>query len=157
MQKITTFLTFNDQAEEAVKFYTSLFKDAKITNTSYYPDFMEEMAGKVLAINFEINGQEFIALNGGPQFKFDQGVSLMVNCESQEEIDHLWAHLSDGGQTQACGWLIDRYGLTWQITPTILGEMLTDPDKDRAARVMKVMMEMVKFDIAALTAARDGD
>lgn len=157
MNKITTFLTFNDQAEEAANFYTSIFKNSKITNTSYYPDFMEEMAGKVLVVNFEIEGQQFIALNGGPQFKFDQGISLMVNCETQEEVDHLWEKLTDGGQTQACGWLIDKFGVTWQITPTILGEMLTDPDKDRAARVMKAMMEMVKFDIAALTAARDGN
>ncbi|MBX3117587.1 MAG: VOC family protein [Fimbriimonadaceae bacterium] len=158
MQKITTFLTYNDQAEEAVNIYVSLFKNAEITHISRYPDDIPELAhvaGQAMTISFTIEGQEFIALNGGPQFKFDQGISLMINCETQEEIDRIWDKLMEGGEAQACGWLKDKFGVSWQVTPTILGDMMNDTDKERAGRVMKAMMQMVKFDIATLEAARD--
>jgi predicted 3-demethylubiquinone-9 3-methyltransferase (glyoxalase superfamily) len=155
MQKIVTHLWFNDQAEEAATFYTSLFKDSKITNTSYYPEGSPGPAGAVMTVEFELNGQTFIALNGGPLFTFSEAISLLVNCESQEEVDELWAKFTEEGEESQCGWLKDKYGLSWQIVPTELPELLTNPDPAIAQRVMAAMLPMQKIDIAALRQARD--
>lgn len=158
MQKITPMLWFNDNIEEAVNLYTSLF-GGKITSTSRYPDSMPVMAGKIMVIEFELFGQQFTALNGGPQYKFTEAVSFVVNCESQGEIDRYWdALLTDGGQAQMCGWLKDKFGLSWQITPTILGKLMQDKmDKAASNRVMQAMMKMVKLDISTLQKAYDGE
>jgi predicted 3-demethylubiquinone-9 3-methyltransferase (glyoxalase superfamily) len=158
MQKITPMLWFNDNIEEAVNLYTSLF-GGKITSTARYPDSMPGgMAGKIMVMGFELFGQQFTALNGGPQFKFTEAVSFVVNCESQEEVDKYWdALLADGGQSQACGWLKDKFGLSWQITPIILPKMLEDKDKEKANRVMQAMMQMVKLDIPTLEKAYRGE
>jgi predicted 3-demethylubiquinone-9 3-methyltransferase (glyoxalase superfamily) len=156
MQKIVPNLWFDTEAEEAAKFYTSIFKNSKITNVSYYGDAGPRPAGTVLTVNFELEGQEFIALNGGPDFKFTEAISFLVNCESQEEVDELWEKLLDGGSEQQCGWLKDKYGLSWQIIPTALGEMMTDEDPERANRVMAALLQMVKIDIAALKRAYEG-
>ena len=161
MQKITTFLWFDTQAEEAANFYVSLFKNSKVKSVSRYPAEGEEVTGKpagaVMTVKFELDGQEFIALNGGPQFKFTEAISLVVNCETQEEIDELWAKLTEGGTEVQCGWLKDRYGLPWQITPPVLDEMLQDQDRDKAGRVMKAMLQMKKIDIPTLERAYRGD
>ena len=161
MQKITTFLWFDTQAQEAARFYTSLFKNSEIKSVSRYPAEGEEITGKpagaVMTVTFRLDGQEFIALNGGPQFKFNEAISLVVNCETQEEVDELWAKLTEGGAEVQCGWLKDRYGLAWQIVPTVLGEMLQDEDRDRAGRVMKAMLQMKKIDIQTLERAYAGD
>ncbi|MEA2697572.1 MAG: hypothetical protein QOI66_1843 [Myxococcales bacterium] len=156
MQKITTFLTYNNQAEEAVKLYTSIFKNSKITSTSRYGEAGPGAKGSVMTMTFEIDGQEFIALNGGPTFKFSQGISLTVNCETQAEIDEYWEKLSEGGQKIQCGWLTDKFGLSWQITPAIMGKLMTDKDPTKSARVMNAMMQMKKLDIAALKKAYEG-
>jgi predicted 3-demethylubiquinone-9 3-methyltransferase (glyoxalase superfamily) len=153
MQKITTFLTYNNQAEEAVTLYTSIFKNSKITSTSRYGETGPGAKGSVMTMTFEIDGQEFIALNGGPTFKFSQGISLTVNCETQAEIDEYWEKLSEGGQKIQCGWLTDKFGVSWQITPAIMGKLMTDKDPAKSARVMKAMMQMQKLDIAALKKA----
>jgi|SRR4051812_3776181 len=153
MQKITTFLTFNGRAEEAVNLYTSVFKNAKVTTTSRYGDAGPGPKGTLMVATFEIEGQTFIALNGGPSFTFSQGISLLVNCETQAEVDELWEKLSEGGQKQPCGWLTDRFGVSWQIVPTILGKLMSDPDPQKAGRVMKAMLGMSKLDIAALKSA----
>lgn len=155
MQKIVTFLWFHDQAEEAVNFYTSLFDDAKVTGLSRFPEGGMGEPGSVMTISFQLAGQDFIALNGGPQFSFTEATSLYVNCESQQEVDRLWNALTDGGEEQPCGWLKDRYGLSWQIIPTILPRLMEDPDPARAKRVMDAMFTMRKIDIAALQAAYD--
>jgi predicted 3-demethylubiquinone-9 3-methyltransferase (glyoxalase superfamily) len=144
MQKITPFLWFDGQAEEAAKFYTSIFKDAQITSVS------------PMMASFRLAGQEFIALNGGPMFKFTEAVSFFVSCETQEEIDYHWEKLSAGGQVQQCGWLKDKFGLSWQIVPPILGEMLSDDDEAKSQRVMQAMMGMVKLDIQKLKNAYAG-
>jgi len=156
MQKITTFLTYNNQAEEAVKLYTSIFKNSKITSTSRYGEAGPGAKGSVMTMTFEIDGQEFIALNGGPSFQFSQGISLTVNCETQAEVDEYWEKLSEGGQKIQCGWLTDKFGVSWQITPTILGKLMTDKDPAKSARVMNAMMQMKKLDIAALKKAYEG-
>ncbi|MCE3281511.1 MAG: 3-demethylubiquinone-9 3-methyltransferase [Chitinophagaceae bacterium] len=156
MQKITPFLWFNDQAEEAANLYTSLFRDSKITKIARYPEGSPGPAGKVMTVEFELFGQQFTALNGGPSFNFTEAVSFMVNCDSQEEIDKYWETLLQGGSAQQCGWLKDRYGLSWQITPTIMGQLMTDKDKAKTERVMQAMMKMVKLDIATLKAAYEG-
>ncbi|HXI58959.1 MAG TPA: VOC family protein [Polyangia bacterium] len=156
MQKITTFLTYNNQAEEAVKLYTSIFKNSKITSTSRYGEAGPGAKGSVMTMTFEIDGQEFIALNGGPTFKFSQGISLTVNCETQAEVDEYWEKLSEGGQKIQCGWLTDKFGVSWQITPTILAKLMTDKDPAKSARVMNAMMQMKKLDIAALKKAYEG-
>jgi predicted 3-demethylubiquinone-9 3-methyltransferase (glyoxalase superfamily) len=156
MQKITTFLTYNNQAEEAVKLYTSIFKNSKITSTSRYGEAGPGAKGSVMTMAFEIDGQEFIALNGGPTFKFSQGISLTVNCETQAEVDEYWEKLSEGGQKIQCGWLTDKFGVSWQITPAILGKLMTDKDPAKSTRVMKAMMQMQKLDIAALKKAYEG-
>lgn len=157
MQKITPMLTFNDKAEDAARFYTSLF-GGKITSVSYYPDALPEMAGKVMVVEFELFGQPYTALNGGPQFNFTEGVSFVVNCESQNEVDKYWdALLNDGGKPLACGWIKDKFGFPWQITPVVLPKMISDKDKEKASRVMKAMMNMVKLDIPTLEKAYRGE
>jgi len=163
MQKITPFLWFDDQAEEAAKFYTSTFKNSKVGKILRYGEEAARVSesgrpvGSVLTIEFEIAGQKFVALNGGPQFKFNESVSFVVNCETQDEVDYFWAKLtSDGGEESACGWLKDKYGLSWQITPTVLIDMLHDKDPPKAERVMKAMLEMKKIDIEKLKAAYAG-
>src|SRR6266498_2618659 len=153
MQKITPFLWFDDQAEEAANFYVSIFKNSKIGNTARYGEAGPGPAGTVMPVAFELNGQEFTALNGGPEFKFTEAISFFVNCESQQEVDELWEKLSEGGEEGPCGWLKDKYGLSWQIVPTVLGEMLNDPDPAKAQRVMKAMLQMQKIDIAGLKQA----
>ena len=147
MNKITTFLTFNDQAEEAVNFYTSIFDDSRVLSTTPGPD------GTLLTATFELEGQQFMALNGGPSFSFAQGMSLFVNCETQDEVDELWEKLSAGGEKGPCGWLTDRYGVSWQIIPRALGELLNDPDPEKAKRVMNAMLKMSKIDIEGLRRA----
>ena len=156
MQKITTFLTFNDQAEEAVKLYTSVFSHSRIVSTRRYGDAGPGPKGSVMTIVFEIEGQRFYALNGGPTFKFSEGISLFVNCETQADVDELWEKLSEGGQKGRCGWLTDRFGVAWQIVPSVLGELLGSKDTARATRAMQAMMQMTKLDIAALRRAYDG-
>jgi predicted 3-demethylubiquinone-9 3-methyltransferase (glyoxalase superfamily) len=158
MQKINPFLWFDSQAEEAAKLYVSIFKNSRIQKVARYPKEAAEKIGRdpgsVMTVEFTLDGVEFVALNGGPQFKFTEAVSFSVNCETQEEIDYFWEKLSaDGGETGPCGWLKDKFGLSWQVSPRILGEMLTDPDKAKAERVMSAMMEMDKIDIAALRKA----
>jgi len=160
MQKISPFLWFDDNAEEAAKFYTSIFKNSKIGKISRYGkegyEIHRRPAGTVMTVEFEIDGQKFIALNGGPQFKFTEAVSFSVDCKTQDEVDELWEKLTDGGEEAACGWLKDKYGLSWQINPTILGEMLQDKDPKRAGRVMEAMLKMKKIDIRALKKAYEG-
>jgi predicted 3-demethylubiquinone-9 3-methyltransferase (glyoxalase superfamily) len=155
MQKITTFLTFNNQAEEAVNFYTAIFKNSKITSTNRYPEGIPG-AGSLMTASFELDGQEFIALNGGPTFSFSQGFSLMVSCETQAEIDELWSKLTAGGKEVACGWLTDKFGVSWQIVPSILGKLMGDKDPAKAGRVGQALMKMTKLDIAALKRAHEG-
>jgi len=152
-KKITTFLTFDDQAEEAVNFYTSIFDDSRVTSTRRYGDAGPGPKGSLMTATFELAGQEFVALNGGPSFTFAQGISLSVNCETQEEIDEFWEKLSAGGEKGPCGWLTDRFGVSWQINPRVLGEMLADPDPEKANRVMKAMLQMGKIEIAGLREA----
>ncbi|HYS54485.1 MAG TPA: VOC family protein [Thermoanaerobaculia bacterium] len=156
MQKISPFLWFDNQAEEAAKFYTSIFKNSKIKNVSRYGDAGPGPKGQVMVVAFEIAGQEFVALNGGPQFKFTEAVSFVVNCEDQKEVDYYWDKLSAGGQIVECGWLKDKYGLSWQVTPTILNNMLQDKDGAKSQRVMKAMLQMKKIDIPTLQKAYDG-
>jgi predicted 3-demethylubiquinone-9 3-methyltransferase (glyoxalase superfamily) len=161
MQKITPFLWFDDQAEEAAKFYASVFKNSKIGRILRYDEASAKAAGRpagsVLTVEFEIEGQKFTALNGGPEFKFNESVSFVVNCKTQEEVDHFWEKLiAGGGRESACGWLKDKFGLSWQVTPTVLIEMLNDKDAKKAERVMKAMMQMQKIEINKLKAAYAG-
>jgi predicted 3-demethylubiquinone-9 3-methyltransferase (glyoxalase superfamily) len=157
MQKITPFLWFNDKAEEAMNFYTSIFKNSKIGKISRYGEAGPGPKGSVMSATFQLDGQEFMALNGGPHFQFTPAVSFFVNCETQEEVDELWNKLTeDGGEESQCGWLKDRYGLSWQIIPRALGEMLADKDRQKSQRVMKAMMGMRKIDVAGLKRAYDG-
>jgi predicted 3-demethylubiquinone-9 3-methyltransferase (glyoxalase superfamily) len=153
MQKITPFLWFDQNAEEAINFYTSIFKDSKIVSVSRYPEGAPGPAGQVMTGTIQIEGQEFMVLNGGPQFKFTEAVSFFVNCETQEEVDELWEKLSEGGEEGQCGWLKDKFGLSWQIIPTALGELLSDPDPAKAQRVMQAMLQMKKIDIPTLKQA----
>ena len=156
MQKITTFLWFDRQAEEAAKYYTSIFKDSRISAVSHYGENMPLPKGTVMTVSFTLAGQEFMALNGGPQFKFTEAISLMVNCENQQEIDYFWEKLtSGGGQLIECGWLKDKYGLFWQIVPAALGEMMQG-DQARFDRMMAAVMKMKKLDAAELKKAYDG-
>lgn len=157
MQKITTFLTFDDQAEEAIDFYTSVFDNSRIVSTTRYGEAGPGPEGSLMSATFELDGQEFIALNGGPSFSFAQGMSLFVNCETQEEVDELWETLSEGGEKGPCGWLTDRYGVSWQIVPGVLGEMLNDSDAERSRRVMNAMLQMSKIEIAGLRRAYDSE
>jgi predicted 3-demethylubiquinone-9 3-methyltransferase (glyoxalase superfamily) len=156
MQTITPFLWFDGKAEEAANFYTSIFKNSKIGKVTRYPEGTPGPAGTVMTVTFEINGQEFMALNGGPQFKFTEAVSFVVNCQTQEEVDEYWKKLSAGGKEIQCGWLKDKYGLSWQIVPTALGEMLQGADPETSKRVMHALMQMVKIDIKVLKQAYDG-
>jgi len=150
MQKITPFLWYDNKAEEAANFYTSIFKNSKILSTSRYGDAGPGPKGSVMVIKFQLEGQEFIALNGGPLFQFSPAFSFVVNCKTQEEVDEYWAKLSEGGQTSQCGWLTDKFGFSWQITPTILGELVGDKDPEKSNRVMQAMLKMTKIDIQAL-------
>jgi predicted 3-demethylubiquinone-9 3-methyltransferase (glyoxalase superfamily) len=156
MQKITPFLWFDGNAEEAVNFYTSIFKDSKILDMNRYPEGGPAPKGTVMSATFILNGQEFIALNGGPHFKFTEAVSFFVDCKTQAEVDELWGKLSAGGQEQQCGWLKDKFGLSWQIIPSILGKLMTDKDPQKSKRVMQAMMKMKKIDISALKKAHEG-
>ena len=162
VQKITPNLWFDRQALEAAEFYTSIFRDSKIKRVTRYGDAGQEVhgmpAGTVMTVEFELEGQEFLALNGGPQFTFSEAISFIVNCETQEQVDYFWAKLGQGGDknAQVCGWLKDKFGVSWQIVPTILSEMLQDEDAEKSSRVMEAMLKMVKLDIAALQRAYKG-
>jgi predicted 3-demethylubiquinone-9 3-methyltransferase (glyoxalase superfamily) len=156
-QKIVTFLWFNDQAEEATNYYVSLFKNSKIKGVRRFGEAGPGPKGSVMSVTFELEGQEFYALNGGPHFHFTPAISLFVNCETQEEVDNLWDKLSEGGRKDRCGWLTDKFGLTWQIIPTALGRLMGDPDPQKAGRVMKAMLQMNKIDVAPLQKAYDGN
>jgi predicted 3-demethylubiquinone-9 3-methyltransferase (glyoxalase superfamily) len=161
MQKIVTYLWFDNQAEEAAQFYTSLFENSKIGNVSRYDDAAAEASGRpkgsAMTVAFTLDDQEFIALNGGPQFQFSEAISLLVNCETQEEVNRLWEALCEGGEPGQCGWLKDRYGLSWQIVPTALGELIGGPDAAGAQRAVAAMLQMQKLDVATLQKAYSGD
>lgn len=156
MQKIVPFLWFNGQAEEAMNLYVSIFKNSKVGNVSRYGDAGPGAKGSVMSATFQIEGQDFYALNGGPQFSFTPAISLFVNCETQQEVDDLWEKLSAGGEPGRCGWLKDKFGVSWQIIPTALGKLMGDKDRAKAGRVMQAMMTMNKIDIAGLQKAYDG-
>lgn len=155
MQKLTPCLWFNFNAEEAVKHYMSIFKNSEVLDVSRYDDAMPAYKGKVLTMRFVLEGQEYLALNAGPQFPFTEAISISVDCADQAEVDALWDKLCEGGTPSQCGWLKDKFGLSWQIVPRALVTMLNDPDKAKAARVMKALMTMSKIDVAALEKARD--
>ena len=162
IQKITPFLWFDSQAEETARFYTQIFKDSKILSVSRYGKAGAEASGRpkgtVMTVAIQLDGQEFLALNGGPHFKFTEAISLVVNCESQEEVNYYWEKLSAGGdeKAQQCGWLKDKYGLSWQVAPTVLIKLVNDPDYEKSQRAMKAMLHMKKIDIAALKRASEG-
>ncbi|MEW4451607.1 VOC family protein [Bremerella sp. JC817] len=153
MQGITTFLWFNDQAEEAARFYVSVFDDAKILSETRYGEVGPGPEGSIMTIEFEIQGQRFVALNGGPIFTFTEAISLVVNCESAEEIDYYWDKLTEGGEPSRCGWLKDKFGVSWQVVPTRLKTLLGDPDPAKSQMVMAAMMQMEKLDLHALQTA----
>lgn len=155
-QKITTFLTYDGRAEEAVELYTSVFPDSRVTDRTYYGAAGPGPEGSLMTATFELAGQEFVALNGGPEFSFAQGISLLVECETQEELDGYWQKLSEGGREVACGWLSDRFGVSWQIVPRRLMELLSDPDPERAQRAMQAMLEMTKIELAGIERAAAG-
>jgi predicted 3-demethylubiquinone-9 3-methyltransferase (glyoxalase superfamily) len=162
IQKISSCLWFDDQAEDAVAFYTGIFRNSKVVNVSRYGEAGHEIhqrpAGTVMTVAFELEGQAFTALNGGPVFKFNEAISFQVNCETQEEVDYYWKKLSEGGDVKAqqCGWLKDRYGVSWQVVPRVLVEMITDPDSQKSGRVMEAMLQMKKLDIGELKRAYGG-
>lgn len=156
MRKITPFLWFDNQAEEAMNFYVSLFKNSKTGAITRYGEGAPGPKGTVMTATFQLDGQDFMALNGGPLFKFTEAISFFVNCETQEEVDELWEKLSAGGEPGRCGWLKDKYGLSWQIIPTALGEMLQDKDGEKSKRIMQAMLQMNKLDIAGLKRAYEG-
>lgn len=156
MDKITPFLWFDDNVEEAMKFYASVFRNAEIGDVSRYGEGGPGPAGTVMTASFELEGQRFMGLNGGPTYKFTEAVSFFVNCETQEEVDELWEKLSAGGEERPCGWLKDRFGLSWQIVPSVLGDLLRDPDRDKSNRVMQAMLQMRKIDIQTLEQAAKG-
>ena len=157
MQKITPFLWFDNNAEPAAEFYVSIFKNSKILNVSRYGDAGPGPKGSVMVVNFQLAGQEFIALNGGPPFKFSEAFSLVVNCENQKEVDEYWSKLtSGGGQESQCGWLKDKFGFSWQVVPAELGKLMSAKDPARASRVMQALLQMKKLDIAKLQRAADG-
>lgn len=153
MQKITPCLWFDDQAEEAVRFYLSIFKNSKILTITHYGEGAPRPAGTVMTIKFLLDGQEFLALNGGPEFKFTEAISLIANCDTQEEVDRLWEQLSEGGEKVHCGWLKDKYGLFWQVVPTILNTLISDPDPNKSQKVMQAILQMKKLDIQTLLKA----
>ncbi len=156
LTKITPCLWFDTQAEDAADFYTGIFPNSRVVNVSHYGSAGPRPEGMVMVVDFELEGQPFIALNGGPQFTFNEAISFQVNCGPQEEVDDYWTKLTDGGQEVACGWLKDRFGVSWQIVPTVLDELVRDPDPERSQRAMKAMLGMVKLDIAELQRAADG-
>jgi predicted 3-demethylubiquinone-9 3-methyltransferase (glyoxalase superfamily) len=156
MPNIQPFLWFDSQAEEAAKFYTSIFKNSKINSVSHYGEGAPLPAGTIMTVAFELDGQKFIALNGGPKFKFNESVSFFISVKTQDEIDYFWDKLTEGGEPNVCGWLKDKYGLSWQVIPTILMEFPRDPDPAKAARVMQAMYRMKKIIIADLEAAYEG-
>jgi predicted 3-demethylubiquinone-9 3-methyltransferase (glyoxalase superfamily) len=155
-QKITPNLWFDSEAEEAVRFYTSVFRDSRIVKVAHFPEGAPRPAGMVMTVEFELEGQRYIAINGGPEFKFDEAISLQVTCDTQEEVDYYWERLSDGGEEGPCGWLKDRYGLSWQVTPKGMDDLFTDSDPERAQRAMQAMLPMRKLDIETLRRAADG-
>ena len=159
MQRITPFLWYDDKAEEAANFYTSVFKNSKIGSITRYEEkgaaASGRPAGSVMTVEFTLDGQEFVALNGGPHFKFTEAVSFVINCETQEEVDEFWEKLTEGGEEVQCGWLKDKYGLSWQVVPTILTELLKDKDPAKAQRVMEAMLQMKKIDIKTLKQAAE--
>jgi len=157
VQKITPFLWFDGKAEEAMNFYVSVFKNSKVGRVSRYGEAGPGPKGTVMSATFQLDGQDFFALNGGPQFVFTPAISFFVNCETQQEIDELWDKLSEGGKKERCGWLKDRYGLSWQIIPSVLGKLLQDPDAEKAKRVMQAMLQMDKIDIERLKQAHRGE
>ncbi|MCW2538324.1 MAG: hypothetical protein JWN95_49 [Frankiales bacterium] len=156
LQMIIPNLWFDTQAEEAAQFYVSVFKDGRIVNVARYPEGSPGPAGTVMTVEFEVNGQRFTAINGGPQFTFDEAISFQITCEDQDELDYFWDSLSAGGEPGPCGWLKDRYGLSWQVVPAGMDDVFNDPDPARAQRAMQAMMQMSKLDIAALRSAADG-
>jgi predicted 3-demethylubiquinone-9 3-methyltransferase (glyoxalase superfamily) len=156
MQRITPFLWFNDKAEEAANFYVSVFKNSKILSVSRYGEAGPGPKGTVMVVRFQLDEQEFLALNGGPQFTFSPAISLVANCATQQEVDELWVKLSASGKTQNCGWLTDKYGLSWQVVPTILSEFMQEKDAEKTNRVMQAIMQMNKIDIAGLKKAYQG-
>jgi predicted 3-demethylubiquinone-9 3-methyltransferase (glyoxalase superfamily) len=161
MQKIVTNLWFDNEAEDAAEFYTSVFKNSKICNVTYYTKSAEAIAGKpagsVMTVDFELDGQAYTALNGGPEFKFNEAVSLLINCADQDEVDYYWEKLGAGGKLGPCGWLKDKFGVSWQVAPTILNEMINDPDREKVERVTACFMKMGKLDIAEIRRAYSGE
>jgi predicted 3-demethylubiquinone-9 3-methyltransferase (glyoxalase superfamily) len=156
MQRITTFLTFDDRAEEAIDFYTSIFESSRVLDSTRYGDAGPGPKGALMSATFELDGQRFMALNGGPSFRFEQGISLFVDCETQEEVDRYWEALSEGGEKGPCGWLKDKFGVSWQVVPRALGEMLSDEDPEKAQRVLNAMLQMSKIEIDDLRRAYEG-
>ena len=156
-KKITPFLWFDNNAEEAINFYTSVFKNSKVGSFTRWPEGGPGPAGQVLTASFTLDGQEFTALNGGPQFKFNESISFVVDCETQEEVDYYWNKLTEGGEESQCGWLKDKFGLSWQIVPKALGELISDPDPVKSKRVLNAMLQMKKIDVAALEKVYKGD
>ncbi|HEY2645362.1 MAG TPA: VOC family protein [Candidatus Acidoferrales bacterium] len=157
MQKITPFLWFDGRAEEAANFYVSIFKNSKIGTVNRYGEHGPGPKGTVMITTFQIEGQDFIALNGGPQFKFSPAISFVVNCETQEEVNHFWEKLSVGGEVRQCGWLQDKFGISWQIVPTALPKLMSDPDREKTGRVMQALMQMTKIEIKRLEDAFQGN
>ncbi len=155
-QKITPNLWFDTEAQEAADFYISVFKNSRILSVTHYPEAAPRPAGTVMTVEFELDGQRFVGINGGPQFTFDEAVSFEISCETQDEVDYYWERLSEGGKEGPCGWVKDRYGLSWQVVPTGMEELFADPDPQRAQRAMQAMLGMGKLDIAALRSAADG-
>jgi predicted 3-demethylubiquinone-9 3-methyltransferase (glyoxalase superfamily) len=155
-RKITPNLWFDTEAEEAASFYASVFENSRIVSVSRFPEGAPRAAGSVMTVEFELDGQQFVGINGGPEFKFSEAVSFQISCETQEEVDHYWERLSEGGSEGPCGWLKDRYGLSWQVTPKGMDELFSDADPQRARRAMEAMLKMSKLDIGALRAAADG-
>ncbi len=156
-QRITANLWFDTEAEEAAEFYTSVFKNSRIVSVARYPEGAPRAAGMVMTVEFELDGQRFVAINGGPEFKFDEAVSFQIDYETPDEVDYYWERLTDGGEEGPCGWLKDRYGLSWQVTPAGMEELFSDADPERARRAMEAMLKMRKLDMAALRAAADGE
>ena len=160
IQKITPFMWFDDNAEEAARFYTSIFKKSKIIDVTHYGESGAEASGRpkgtVMTVTFELEGQRFMALNGGPIFKFSPAISFLVNCETQKEVDDLWEKLSEEGEVEQCGWLKDKFGVSWQIVPSVLGEMMQDKDAEKSEKVMKALIQMKKIDILSLQKAYAG-
>jgi predicted 3-demethylubiquinone-9 3-methyltransferase (glyoxalase superfamily) len=154
-QKITPNLWFDTEAEEAANFYCDVFKNSRIVSVTQYPE-ASDRAGTVVTVEWELDGQRFVGINGGPQFKFDEAVSLSISCKDQDEVDYYWERLTDGGEESQCGWLKDRYGVSWQVVPKGMDEVFSDPDPERAKRAMEAMLKMRKLDIGALRAAADG-